>query len=137
MMGILQNAETRRNRRYPRKAISHWPPYGRARVGRRHTGQRRRLHPNYPRAPYNRRRASETKMWNLKLMLRRLELEERNEQRAENFMKRLRSMIKKNTEKKKKRGLFRRKKQEEESFSGCAQLDVFEESESEFSWTKR
>jgi len=72
-----------------------------------------------------------------KLMLRRLELEERNEQRAENFMKRLRSMIKKNTEKKKKRGLFRRKKQEEESFSGCAQLDVFEESESEFSWTKR
>jgi len=73
------------------------------------------------------------------LMLHQEELQDRKEQRKRNFIQRLKAMMAKseNDKKSKKRGLIRRKKEREESISGCKSLDIFEESESEFSWTKR
>lgn len=73
-----------------------------------------------------------------KLMLRRKGLDEKREQRAESFMKRLKSLIEKVTTKDKKKRFRKRKRNtEEESTTIWPSVDIFEESDTEFAWTTR
>jgi len=70
-----------------------------------------------------------------KLMLRRRGLEERNEQRAESFLQRVRALI--HVHKGPKGRKRRTRGSDDESITSGPSLNIFEESESEFWWTKR
>jgi len=68
-----------------------------------------------------------------KLLLRRRGLEEKNDQRAESFLQRVRALIHKGPKGRKRRT----RDSDDESIKSGPSLNIFEESESEFCWTKR
>lgn len=94
-----------------------------------HCYDKKRFHTQNPIEKVSRKQDREYE----KLLLRRRGLEEKNDQRAESFLQRVRALIHKGPKGRKRRT----RDSDDESITSGPSLNIFEESESEFCWTKR